>query len=551
MLSSSRTKPVRVAVLVDSPAVPAWVEWTIAQIAATDGLELAAVVPAAGARDLRAAAGKAPRRHQATYRLYEWVDARVFGPSRAMDAADLSPILRGAMPADVGPIDVVVSFVPADRTFWDGPAPRHGIWAIVPMDDGRPAQAPIRFWELRGNMTASTTVVALDGGGARTIAEDSVPADRLSLARTRNAAAWASARLVLRSLRSLHRDGGPAAPDDSLADPRDVPSATITVTQAARVAIQGATAKSLSAWRRGEWFVAVRRRSANGGPQEPFCALQNPAGRDLADPFPIVVDGRHFMFVEDYSHAAGRAAISVSEPGPDGRWSPPRKVLEREHHLAYPFVFEHGGAIYMLLGSRDERRVELYRAVKFPDEWQLDRVLLEGLAAVDVTLHADADMLWLFAHIVAGDGDAGELWLFSSRSLDGEWRPHPRNPIVTDPGTARPAGRLFKRAGTLIRPSQDCSRRYGEAVVLNRVDTLSVDDYRETPVERIDPDWMAGIEGTHTYTFDREYEFLDGYRYVPRLEIKPLGRSVASSPRAQAVPLQAVGLISILAYSQA
>ena len=115
--------------------------------------------------------------------------------------------------------------------------------------------------------------------------------------------------------------------------------------------------------------------------------------------------------------------------------------------------------------------------------------------------------------------DAGELWLFSSRSLDEEWRPHPQNPIVTDPGTARPAGRLFRRGGVLIRPGQDCSRRYGEAVVLNRVELLSRDQYRESPVGRIEPDWMPGVERTHTYTFDSRYECLDGYRHVRRLRV--------------------------------
>jgi hypothetical protein len=123
-----------------------------------------------------------------------------------------------------------------------------------------------------------------------------------------------------------------------------------------------------------------------------------------------------------------------------------------------------------------------------------------------------------------GHEDRGQLWLFFAPSLDAEWRPHPRNPIVTDPGTARPAGRLFRREGALIRPSQDCARGYGEAVVLNRVDVLSPSEYRETPVDRIEPDWLTGVERTHTYTFDSRYECLDGYRHVRRLRVPTLRR---------------------------
>ena len=529
MSGNSHTEAMRVAVLVESLTVPEWVEWTVAQIDTTDAFELTAVVPAARVRGLPAA-GRRPRdaRHL-TYRLYEWVDTRVFGPARAMRDTDLSPISSGRTTfAGIGPLDVVVSFLPADRTVWDGPTPRHGVWAIAPMDDGRPASAPSRFWEVRGRGdTATTAVVALDQGFTRVIAQDSARADPLSLTRTRDAAAWTSAHLVLRTLRSLHRDGGPITQGDDLADPRSLPPPAVTVSHAARTAVRGVAARSRTAWRRGEWFVAVRPRTADGRAHAPVRALPNPAGRYLADPFPIEIDGRHFLFVEDYSYAARRAVISVSEAGPDDAWSPPRRVLECDHHLSYPFVFEHEGAIYMLPETGEAGRVELHRAVEFPHEWRLDRVLLDGLTAVDATLHIEDGILWLFANIVEGHGDRGELWLFSSRSLDGEWRPHPQNPIVTDPGTARPAGRLFRRGGVLIRPGQDCSRGYGEAVVLNRVDILSAGEYRETPVDRIEPDWMPGVKGTHTYTFDSRYECLDGYRHVRRLRI---GRSRSAAP---------------------
>jgi len=533
--------------VVDSLIVPEWVAWTIARIDATSVFELAAVVPVTDAAALPAAA-RAPRcaRHR-VFRLYEWVDRTVFGAAHAMRDTDLSGIARGRTSSSATrTLDAVISFVPAERTAWDGPAPRHGVWAIVPMDDGLPTSASSRFWELRqGGGTATAALVALDDGFTRVIAQDSARADPLSLTRTRNAAAWTSARLVLHCLRRLQRDGRVVPTQNGVGKPRNVPRPAVTVCHAARTAVRGVAAKSHTVSHRDEWFVAVRRRSTDGRPREAVRTLPNPAGRYLADPFPIEVNDHHFIFVEDYSHAARRAAISVLEAGPDGAWSPPRTVLEREHHLSYPFVFEHEGAIYMLPETGEAGRIELHRAVEFPYEWRLDRVLLDGLTALDSTLHIDDGLFWLFANIVEGQADRGQLWLFSSQSLDGVWRPHPRNPVVSDPGTARPAGRLFRREGLLIRPSQDCSDAYGQSVVLNRVDALSPSDYSETPVDRIEPNWLRGIERTHTYTFDSRYECLDGYRQVRRVSIRepttkrrargmdqpsPARRSAASSP---------------------
>ena len=346
-----------------------------------------------------------------------------------------------------------------------------------------------------------------------------MPADHLSLGRTRDAAAWESARLVLRSLRRIGRgDAARAAPGDGDTTAAAAPSAAVTAAHMARTAVRGAAARARSAGWRDEWFVAVRERSADGRVAGPLRALPNPPGRYLADPFPIAVGGRHHLFVEDYSRAAGRAVISVCEAGADGGWSPPRTVLERDHHLSYPFVLAHAGEIYLLPETGEAGRVELHRAVAFPDRWELHRVLLDGLTALDATLHmGDDGLVWLFANVVSGHGDRGELHLYCAHSLDGPWLPHPQNPVVTDPGTARPAGRLFRRDGMLVRPGQDCSRRYGGAVVLCRVDALTPHNYRETPIGRIDPDWAPGLLATHTFTFDSRYECLDGLRRVRRL----------------------------------
>jgi hypothetical protein len=530
----SDTEVLRVAVLVDSFIVPEWVRRTVARIDSSAAFDVTAVIRTAG---VVAAKTTSPERtpHLA-YRLYEWLDRRVFGTASAMRDADLSAMASGPpMLADVGQVDVVVSFLPSDQTIWEGPPPRHGVWALAPLDDGRPASAPSRFWALcDASRTVKTAVVSLGNGPTRVVAEAAAPVHWLSLTRTRDAAAWTSARLVLQSLRSLQQERGLLPGGAAPAERRNLPSPAATVSHAARTAVRAVVVKSRKAWLREEWFVATRARTDDPRARVPTQVIPNPAGRFLGDPFPIEVDGHHFLFVEDYSYGDRRGAISVSEMNGDGHWSPPRKILERDHHLSYPFVFAHEGGIYMIPETNEAGRIELHRAVEFPHRWHLERVLIDGLRAVDATLHLEDGLFWLFASVLEEHEDAGELWLFFSPSLDDEWRAHPGNPIVIDPGSARPAGRLFRREGTLIRPSQDCARVYGEAVILNRVDVLSPREYRETPVDRIAPDWLVGVQRTHTYTFDSRYECLDGYREVPRFRVPTRRRRPVSAAPARA-----------------
>src|SRR5207248_4490803 len=117
---------------------------------------------------------------------------------------------------------------------------------------------------------------------------------------------------------------------------------------------------------------------------------------------------------------------------------------------------------------------------------------------------------WLFGMIpVEGTLDWDELHLFFADTLSGPWIPHSRNPIVSDVRSARPAGRLFWDGSALIRPSQDCSVRYGYALKFNRIDVLSETEYRETGVGEIRPEWTTGNLATHTIDHDDELEVVD------------------------------------------
>ena len=74
---------------------------------------------------------------------------------------------------------------------------------------------------------------------------------------------------------------------------------------------------------------------------------------------------------------------------------------------------------------------------------------------------------------------------------------------------ARPAGCLYFEDGQLIRPGQDCSKGYGYAVELHRVDVLSETDYHETLLVSITPDWIPGSRGIHTLNQNEQYRVMD------------------------------------------
>jgi hypothetical protein len=188
-------------------------------------------------------------------------------------------------------------------------------------------------------------------------------------------------------------------------------------------------------------------------------------------------------------------------------------VLERDHHLSYPFVFDHGGRLYMIPETAQKGTVELYRCEEFPLRWKLEKVLLEGVRLVDATLHRGAEGWWMFANGAAGSSRVfdDELHIFHAQNLLGEWSPHARNPVKSDARCARPAGRLYWRGGTLYRPAQICAPLYGAGLSINRVLRLTPQEYAERQVERVLPDRAQGLLGLHTLNRAGELTVLDAF----------------------------------------
>ncbi len=106
----------------------------------------------------------------------------------------------------------------------------------------------------------------------------------------------------------------------------------------------------------------------------------------------------------------------MSDAG-DGRFTEPKAVIRRPYHLSYPFIFEWHGDDYLIPESASNRTIELYRCVRFPDEWEFQHCLMEGISAYDATLVEHQGRWWMFAAVKAREGAStwDELCIFHAR----------------------------------------------------------------------------------------------------------------------------------------
>jgi hypothetical protein len=403
-------------------------------------------------------------------------------------------------------------------------APRLGAWTWSELELERRGFVPF-LAELLGGYTAwETSLLALRAEGPpRALYRSwssfepspSPGAPMISLERGREASSWKSAAFAARCLAAVAGSSLKAAPS-----PSEAPSPRRADLRSAFELAGRLTLRVLRRFRgrrfRGEWFIALRRTDDGSEKSGDFREIAGPAGRFLADPILVEQGGRLFLLYED-APFGGDGIIACAEVDAQGIPSNARPVLAPGCHASYPFVFEWRGDWFMIPETSARRTLELYRAREFPWRWELERVLLDDVSATDATVWQGAGRLWLFTALRHRGGSPNdELHLFFGDAPGGPWTPHPANPVVSDVRRARPAGPLFVEDGALVRPAQDCSRHYGSAIWLQRIEALSETEYREVPLRRIGPEWSPGSLATHTLSRGGGFEARDGLRLVPR-----------------------------------
>lgn len=474
--------PLRVGVVIESLAPAAWIARAIENVAASPHAVLAAVLRPAS----RAPSAK-PRGWLAS--LYTRIDAAKFRTrDDALEPRDVSALLA-PVPDHADDLDVILAFAPPPEV-----SARLGIWSIE-LPDG------LREMTTRQTHTISILRNRTDGailGTAR------VATDPISLHRAMNRLRWKSAALAERAIRDLRgsRESVPHPPSPPNYTPFGLRPLISIVTHYA-------TQKFRDVAMHEQWMVAF---SFDSHDPRTFHRIEPPKDRLWADPFVIQEGDRAWIFVEEMLFAEGRGVLGVIEARRDGTWSPPVRILERPYHLSYPCVFRWNGAFYMVPETGGSGTVQLFRATDFPLRWEPVSVLLRDIEAVDATPFQHDGRWWMYLTTASTPNVYDELSLYSAATPMGPWIPHRLNPVLSDLAGGRCAGRPFQRNGVWTRAAQDSVKRYGHAMELRELVTLTDDAWEERVVGRILPDWAPGLVCTHTLNGDGQVTVIDGAR---------------------------------------
>jgi hypothetical protein len=563
-------RPLRVGLLLDSFTQPVWITQTLEEVTQAGIAEIALVIlnaPTIEESHKQARKMGVLARASIRYRNRRFLP---FAAYQKFDAWRYRPVNDPFRPVDIRPLlsdCPVMRVVPRQVKFCDyfeenttqeiimhdldvalrfgfrilkGEAlsiARYGVWSYHHGDNTVNRGGPAGFWEVfekhaRTGAVLQRLTEELDGGVVLGRSNSSTNFTSPTINRANYY--WQAAALLQRELRRVQLEGGNACLSrdennwSSYSAPFfKAPSSAETVRLFARVGKRLVQGKAQEWLRRKQWFIAYSHRQTEPGQEDVpqavlyrFKELLPPPDRYWADPFPVFADGLHYIFIEEHLYDSSCAHISVIEFNEDGVPSVPRLVLQRDHHLSYPFVFRWAGEWYMIPETFERNAVELFHATRFPDEWVSMGEMLSGIPATDATLAEIDGRWWLFTGVVLpGATEATALFLFYGPSPLGPWTPHLHNPVKIDVQGARPAGRLFRHAGAWYRPGQDGAPWYGSATIVHRIKEISPDRFHEVPVSWITPSWRPGLLGTHTLNAAGGLTTIDALRTIPRLRI--------------------------------
>lgn len=407
-------------------------------------------------------------------------------------------------------------------------AAKYGIWSFHHGDNRINRGGPAGVWEVLGNWSETGVILQilteeLDGG---IVIESSFSkTDDISIARNNNNSYWKSLSMIPRNLKKLQNLGGEKFMSEIHSANKELYFyynklfVTPANSELALLILKKLFVKLSDKFRSfffvNQWILMYHFSKSNKISTSffRFKRIYPPKDRFWADPFIIFKDDLYYIFIEELIFKTNKGHIAVFTLDKKGNITKPERVLEKEFHLSYPFIFEENNEYYMIPETEANKTIELYKCVEFPNKWELVNTLMENVSAVDSTIYFHDNKYWLFCNIKENEGASNldELFIFYADHFNTkDWIPHEQNPVVSNVKKARPAGNLFTYNGELYRPGQDCSKHYGRGMHLGKIRKLTEKEYVEESIQFIYPVWDKHLKGMHTLNYNNNLTITDG-----------------------------------------
>lgn len=273
------------------------------------------------------------------------------------------------------------------------------------------------------------------------------------------------------------------------------------------------------------YSIAIRRRNDKllfEGNMSPFEEIVFPFSDRFwaADPFLVEQDSDVYLFYELFDNVEQKGKIAYSKLN-GNKADSPKIVLDEPYHLSFPNVFKIKGEFYMIPETGGNHCIELFKAIKFPDEWKLVKVLVNKIDACDtVVLEQDGVLNLLTSEM---DTSISEYpWCYVRNRLfrieaNGLTKEKTIGNNIGDFG-ARNGGGIIDNNNHLVRVGQDCSGgMYGKGIVFWEMSENFEDVKILSRLTAEDAELLINwhdqkhvkLKGTHTYNISRHYEVID------------------------------------------
>lgn len=398
--------------------------------------------------------------------------------------------------------------------------PKFGVWCLRFGDVNPFAASPIGFWEwFYRHPVSRVALICMTDKGYECLANAATRTELLSYGRNLRACFSMGIELLSTMVEKVAKnnllpkmsDSDHAQQKHTEREPHFLDSLTAVFKLVWR--LMKKTIKKLIFIEQWVLFYSFKAQDFPELSFQKFKALVPPKDRIWADPFVISKSGKHYIFIEELLRKTNKGHITCLVMNEVGEIEDSKLLINKPYHLSYPFIFQHENTWYMIPESAEGKTVDLFECTDFPFQWKFRRSILTNVEAFDSTIHFHDGEFWLFCTIKkSAEGSSDDnLYLFHTKDLaEGEWLAHRNNPVISNPFSARPAGRIFLHDNTLYRPSQICVPRYGYGLSLNKITELTTSSYIEETVSSALPTWRKDLLSVHTFNFSKEITLIDG-----------------------------------------